>query len=274
MDLSTLANFLVAVGTFILAFYTYKLARSNDITVKNSQDQLEELKNQYKISNMREKAILLNATTIPMLKKKIDELCNYLDNNEFIKYEGSISNPIQKMAPNCFIDIVRSDIIFIITNEEIHLVYTTDEYLRKNISNAIDFLNKYHTNARELEKLINIVFSSKPPNLFIKDSKEMGLSEFGTGFTNTLRPIEDFLSVVYIVARTGSKKAYTNGSIDIINLIERRYNDLHSAAVTDPESKRIYDDIQTRLIDIKSNLTNAYYEIQKLQEIWQNEFII
>jgi hypothetical protein len=53
--LITISNILVALGTIVLAYYTYKLARSNDLTVKNSQNQLEELKKQYSISNLREK---------------------------------------------------------------------------------------------------------------------------------------------------------------------------------------------------------------------------
>lgn len=257
---SSLSNVSVAIGTIFLAILTYRS------TI--------ELKKQYKNSIMREKAMLINTKTIPLLKKKIEELCSYLGNDEFIKFEGGISNPVLKITPNCFIDIVRSENAFTVVNEEIYLIYTADDYFKNHMGSAVSSINMYHKNALELEKLVKSVFNSETPDSFIRHSKEIGLSEFGTDFTNTLRPIEDFLSIVYIVARTGSKNAYTNGSVNIINLIKRRYDELHSAALADPESKRISTEIQVKLRDINANISDAYDEIKKLEELWQNKFII
>lgn len=257
---SSLSNILVAFGTIILAIFSYI--------------SIVELRNHYKTSYMREKALLINVKTIPPLKKKIEELLGYLDNDEFIKFGSSLSNPVLNIVPNCFIDIARFDIIFNIVNEDIHLVYTTDDHLKNHMGSAVSSINMYHKNALELENLIKIVLNSEPPDSFFEHSKEIGLSEFGTDFTNTLRPIEDFLYVVYVVVGTGSKKAYTNGSINIINLIKKRYDELSSVALADSESQHIFNEIQIKLRDINSNLNDAYKEIQKLEELWQNEFII
>jgi hypothetical protein len=73
---------------------------------------------------------------------------------------------------------------------------------------------------------------------------------------------------------TGSRKAYTNGHDTTIQFIKNRYDDFHEVVITDPESQRIYNDIQTKLNNIKNNLTNAFNEIHELDKIWQNESMI
>lgn len=255
----SLSNIFVAIGTIVLAILTYK--------------SIMELKNQYKTSIMREKAIQINAKTIPTIKNKIEELRSCIDKSEFIKYENSILNPILNITPNCFIDIATHDSIFNVVNGEILLIYTTDDHLRKHMGSAITFINMYHKNALELERLVNTVFNSEPPDSFIKYLKELGLSE-STDITNSSRRIEDIFSLVYIIAVTGSSKAYTSGKVTVINLIKDRYGDINSVALTDSESRRTFEAIQTKLCDINSNLNNAYDEILKLEEIWQNKLII
>jgi hypothetical protein len=174
------ANILVAFGTIFLAFYTYKLARSNDLTILNSQNQLKELKKQYYNNNLREKAISIYPI-ISILEDKINEILKYLDNDEFIKYENR-KNPILKIVSNSFIDIVTSSSkplnVFSIVNNEIFLVYVKDEYFRKYMGNAINFLNMYYKNVNELEKLVKTVFDSNPPEPFTKYLKMCGISDF------------------------------------------------------------------------------------------------
>lgn len=268
--LITISNILVALGTIVLAYYTYKLAHSNDLTIKNSQNQFEELKKQYSISNLREKAISINPI-ISIFKNKIDELLNYLNKDEFIKYENG-TNPVLKILPNSFTDIVKSynkfSNVFRIVNNEIFLVYITDEHFRKYMGNAINFLNIYYKNAHELEKLVKTAFDSKPPESFIEYLKGYNLHDFYSSRA------KEFLSVVYVIAVTGSRMAYTSGHGDITQFIENRYDDFHDVIITDTESQHIYYEIQTRLNNIRDSLTSAYSEIQMLDKIWQNEFII
>lgn len=275
---STSANVLVAIATGVLALYTYKLARSNDLTVKNSQNQLEELKKQYKISNMREKAKLIDTTTIPTLKQKIAELCTHLDKKTYIKKDNIQKEPLLKLVPNHFVDAIRDDNIFKIINEKIVLTYTEDNNLVQHMNIAIGSLNDYRTNACNLEKLIKSAYDSKPPDSFIQALDKICTNESKVNCVgNVIKPYDlkdsDFFAL-YFLAMTGSKNAYKSGHSDVIKLLDKHFEELQSAATIDSESHLVFNEIQTELSDIRYNLTNAFDEIQKLHELWQNDFII
>lgn len=257
--IGSLSNISVAIGTIILAILTYK--------------SIIEPKNQYKTDILRGKAIQINAKTIPLLKKKIEELSSYIDKKEFIKFESGRLDPSLKITSNCFIDILKEDVIFNIVNEEIYLIYTADDYLKKHMGSAITFINMYHKNALELERLVNIVLNSEIPDSFSKYLEKLGFPEL-INTTNSLGRVRNFVSLVYIVSVTGSSKAYTSGRVTIIDLIKDRYNDLNSAALEDSESRHIFEEIQTKIHELDSNLNNAYGEIQKLEKIWQNKYVM
>ncbi len=230
-----------------------------------------------KKSNVREKARSIDATIVPMLKQKISDLCVLLTGRAYIEYDDLQPKPVLKLAPNYFIEAVKSDSfcsIFNIENEKIVLIYTKDSNLKKHMNRALDYFNDYQKRAHRLEELIESLNTSKPPSSFVQTSMKIGVDELGedTVKSYTLKD-KDFFSL-YFLAMTGSKNAYKRGTSFVIKLLEDRFEDIQYAAVNNPENSLIYNEIETEISGIKLDLKKAYDEIQKLHEVWQNELII
>ena len=230
--------------------------------------------NKTKKSHIREKAKSINSSTIPNLNKTINELNVYLDNKTYIKYDKLQPKPILRLNPNLFIDMVRLSDIFKIIDEKIILIYTKDEYLKQHMPIILSHLNDYHTSACKLEKLIDSLNISKPPQPLIDIFKEISIIEFGQNKVNTLSPKDEDLFALYFLSLTGSKNSYKSGTSFIIDLLDKRFDDLQLAAVNNSEHKDTFNNIQTEIKNIKFSLTGALDEIQKLHEIWQNELSI
>ena len=227
-----------------------------------------------KKSNIREKAKSINSKTIPILNQKINELDVYLDEKTYIKFDKVQAKPILKLNPNHFIDAVKSCNIFKIVDEKIILIYTKDTHLKRHMSIILSHLNDYHTSAYKLEKLIESLNNSKPPESFILTLKEISIDEFGEERVNALGPKNNDIFALYFLSLTGSQNSYKSGAVFVIDLLEKRFDDLQSAAVNDSEHKATFYIIQTEIKNIKVSLTGAFDEIQKLHEMWQNKLII
>lgn len=260
--LSNLANICVAFGTILLAILTYR--------------SMIELKKQYKFNYMRDKAKLIETTTIKPLIQKIDELRNYIDEKKYIRYDQIEKEPLIKLLKNSF--LVQSYDIFKIDNGKIVLIYNEDSNLTQYMNKALNYLNDYHINASNLEKLVNAVYKSNIPYSFIQVVDEIIIKESRIHpKTNVMNPYEiddNDKSKLYFLIVFGSTKGYEAGSSTIIMLLNNYYNDLQSAVANDSEIQLLFNEIQNELSNINFNLNNAYDEIQKLHEIWQNEFII
>lgn len=224
-----------------------------------------------KKNHTREKAKSINSNTIPILNQKIDELNEYLDEKTYIKYDKLQKTPIQKLNPNHFIDVVKSYNIFKIESGKIILTYTKDKYLRRHMKIILSRLNDYHTSAGKLEKLIESLTSSKPPKSFILTLEDICINEIGENAKNLKD--DDFFALYYL-SLTGSKNAYKSGSRFVIDLLNKRFDDLQSAADNNSDLKSTFNIIKTEIELIKVSLTGASDEIQKLREIWQNELRI
>ena len=146
------------------------------------------------------------------------------------------------------------------------------------MNKALNYLNDYYINASNLEKLVNSVYKSNIPFSFIQVVDEIIIKESRIHpKTNVMKPYEinfDDKSKLYFLIVFGSKKGYPAGSSTIMMLLNNYYNDLQSAVTNDSEIHLLFNEIQNELRNINFNLNNAYDEIQKLHEIWQNEFII
>jgi len=227
-----------------------------------------------KKSHIREKAKSIDSEIIPILNQKIEELDAYLDKKTYIKFNKLQPKPILKLNPNHFIDVLKLCNIFKDVGEKIILVYTKDEHLKRHMTIILSHLNDYHTSAYKLEKLIESLNGSKPPESFIRIVNEISISEFGKNRVIALSPKNEDFFALYFLSLTGSKNAYKSGSSFVIELLEKRFDDLQSAAVNDSEHKATFKIIQTEIKNIKISLTGAFDEIQELHEIWQNELSI
>ena len=226
-----------------------------------------------KKSHVREKAKSIDSELIPILNRKIKELDAYLDEKAYIKFDKLQSKPILKLNPNHFIDVVKSCNIFRIVGDKIILVYTKDKNLKRHMTIILSHLNDYHTSACKLEKLIESLNGSKLPESFIRIVNEISISEFGQNRVNALSPKNEDIFALYFLSLTGSQNSYKKGAVFVIDLLEKRFDDLQSA-INDSEHKDTFNIIQTEIKNIKVSLTDASDEIQKLHEMWLNKLII
>ena len=180
-------------------------------------------------------------------------------------------SPTLKLDPNYFIDVAKACNIFKIKGEKIVLTYTKDKYLKTHMAIILSHLNDYHTSACKLDELIKSLCSSEPPKSFILTLNEMCINE-SEEKTKNLK--SDGFFALYFCSLTGSKHAYGSDSLFVMDLLNKRFDDLQSAADNNSELKYTFNVIKTEIELIKISLTGASDEIQKLREIWQNELRI
>jgi hypothetical protein len=231
-----------------------------------------------KKDNIRDKAKSINESTIPALKNKIVGhgeyiFGHYLDGGTYIiEISKTQPKPILQINSDIFIHIAKSFDIFKVVNEEILLIYTKDKHLKKHMNIVLGYLNDYHVNVCKLKKHVESLSNFEPDNEFKQALKELCINEFGEEITNEFRPDDlDFLAL-YVLALTGSNNNYNRGDGHVMGLLERRFDDLQS--ILKSQDAILFNEIQTIVDDIKSDLRYALEEIQKLQETWQEKLII
>jgi len=267
---SSFSNFLVAIGTFLLAFLTYKSTM--------------EIKSQSKLNRLREKAISISSSEIPMLNQKIVELWKFINDNKYILYKDIHFEYKIKLSSDDFVNAVRNFKIFGVVNDKIILTYTEDETINKYMDPILLRINNYRKNVVEINETIETVLKLDPTSSFSHKVKE--LCDYGT-WLELNRNDSTELKLLYHIMLLGSKefeiKIIGENYSSIIALRINKnsgnfgskfdYSQLESALLSDPESKRIYDDIQAKHEEIKSNLSQAQNEIQELDRSLQNKYI-
>ena len=122
--------------------------------------------------------------------------------------------------------------------------------------------------------MIENLNESTIPLKFEEKLRSLLKNEFGGDPLDTEKRLKEFIFISYIISISGSKNSYKSGRSYIVNIIEKRYDDLQYIGISDPKSNDTFSIIQSKLSNILSCLNNLVTEIENLHEEWQNEFII
>ena len=227
-----------------------------------------------KNSHIREKAKEIDKGELAALKSLITTVKSFFDNRDFITFDEKNSKGDLKNDVNYFIENIDVSGIFKIDNDEIVLSYKKDKILNGHMKQILLCLNKYQINVSHLRKNLSDLNISKSLNEFEDDIREIIVDEFDTDKFATEKRKEEFLSVLYIVALTGSDNSYKSGRTFVITLIEKRFHDLQKIVIDNPKSHILFSEIKTDIENINHNLETAIKEIQALHYDWQNEHMI
>jgi len=173
-----------------------------------------------------------------------------------------------------FTEILENSRIFKVKDSKISLIYQKDGILRKHAKIIIQNLENYYTELSQLKNMIeNFNESNIPPN-FEENLRILLKNEFGGDCLENENRLNEFLFISYMISISGSKNSYKSGRTCIVDIIEKRYDDLQSIARKNPESNETFSIIQNRLANIISCQSKLINEIEELHEEWQNKLII
>ena len=179
-----------------------------------------------------------------------------------------------KTDENYFIENIDDSGIFKIDNDEIVFSYKKDKILNGRMKSILLCLKEYQINASYLRKKLHALNISKSLDEFENDIREIIVDEFDTDKFATESRKEEFLSVLYIIALTGSDNSYKSGRTFVITLIKKRFYDLQKIVMDNPKSYILFSEFKTDIENINRNLITAIKEIQALHDDWQNEHMI
>ena len=223
-----------------------------------------------KKSHIREKAKEIDKGELASLKSLIITVNSLFENKDFIKFDEKNSKEYLKNNENYFIENVDVSGIFKIDNDEIVLSYKKDKILNGHMKSILSCLKEYQLSASNLRKNLRDLNISEILNEFENDIMEIIVDEFGADKFAMENRKEEFLSVLYIIALTGSNNSYTSGRTFVIQLIKKRFHDLQKIVIDNPNSRILFNEIKTDIENINSNLITAIKEIQALHDDWQN----
>ena len=227
-----------------------------------------------KRSHIKEKAKEIDKGELADLKKLIITVKSSFDDKNFIILNNKNSKCNMKNDENYFIENIDDSGIFKIDNDEIVFSYKKDKILNGHMKTILLCLKEYQINASHLRKTLRDLNIFKSLNEFENDIREIIVDEFDTDKFATESRKEEFLSVLYIIALTGSDNSYKSGRTFVITLIEKRFHDLQKIVMDNPKSHTRFNEIKTDIENINRNLITAIKEIQALHDDWQNEHMI
>ena len=227
-----------------------------------------------KNSNIREKAKLLDEGTMKDLKARANEVKKHIDGKNFISFmEGNMAATLIFNKYE-YVDILEDSKVFIEKDRKISLIYQKDRILKKHANIIIQNLENFQSETSSLKDMIENLNESTIPLKFEEKLRSLLKNEFGGDPLDTEKRLKEFLFISYIISISGSKNSYKSGRSYIVNIIEKRYDDLQYIGISDPKSNDTFSIIQSKLSNILSCLNNLVTEIENLHEEWQNEFII
>jgi hypothetical protein len=226
-----------------------------------------------KRSHIKEKAKEIDKGELADLKNLIITVKSSFDDKNFIVLDKKTKYNM-KNDENYFIENIDDSGIFKIDNDEIVFSYKKDKILNEHMNLILLCLKEYKMNVSHLRKNLRDLNISKIHNGFENDIRGIIVDEFGTDKFATENRKEEFLSVLYIIALTGSNNSYKSGRTFVITLIEKRFHDLQKIVMDNPKSYIIFNEIKTDIENINRNLITAIREIQTLHDDWQNEHMI
>jgi len=225
-----------------------------------------------KKSNIREKAMKLNEEIMKdlknhslIVKKQIIEL-NYIS---FVERKNGVTFEIHENFNFLF-----NYSIFKIKDNKITLTYQRDRILKKHADIIIENIEKYRLELSFLENNINKLNISNVPPDFENNLRELIKDLHGRDDLDRGERLNEFLFISYVVAISGSKNSYKSGRTCIIDIIKKRYDDLQDIVKSNSNSMNTFVRIEYSLNTILSSLDNIVYEIEYLEEDWQNKLII
>lgn len=223
-----------------------------------------------KKSHIKEKSQEIDKGELADLKSLIITIKSLFDNKDFILFNEKNPKEYLKTNENYFIENVDVSGIFKIENDEIVLSYKKDKILNRHMKSIFLCLKEYQLSVSHLRKNLRDLNISEILNEFENDIREIIVDEFGADKFAMENRKEEFLSVLYIIALTGSNNSYTSGRTFVLQLIKKRFYDLQKIVIDNPNSLIIFNEIKTDIENINRNLITAIKEIQALHDDWQN----
>ena len=227
-----------------------------------------------KKSHIREKAKEIDKGELASLKNLIITVNSFFDDKYFMTFDEKNSNGDLKTDENYFIKNIDVSGIFKIDNYEIVLSYKKDKILNRHMKTIMTCLKEYQMSISHLRKNLDDLNISENIDDFENDIREIIVDEFDVDKFATESRKEEFLSILYMIALTGSDNSYKSGRTFVITLIEKRFHDLQKIVMDNPKSHILFNEIKSDIENINSNLITAIGEIQALHDDWQNEHMI
>ena len=252
-----ISSILIIVSPFVLLYVSKR--HKNDET---------------KRSHIKEKAKEIDKGELADLKNLIITVKSSFDDKNFIVLDEKNPKCNMKNDENYFIKNIDDSGIFKIDNNEIVFSYKKDKILNGHMKSILLCLKEYQVNVSHFKKNLLDSNNSEILNEFENDIRGIIVDEFGIDKFATESRKEEFLSVLYIVALTGSYNSYKNGRNFVIILIKNRLYDLQKIVIANPKSHILFSEIKTDIENINHNLNTVIKEIQALHDDWQNEQMI
>ena len=205
MNISTLSNIAVALGTILLAYFTYKLASSTDKSINNSQNQLEFLKKQNEILMNQQNPYLqftdlkFHKNTISFSIENIGEV-NAYNVGVFWRFnpvllvglseEGGKLGDLLKFPDEYKKAIVKD----FYSNEYAPIqesVFLTSDYIKKSLedpSSKISTLKKLYDSGKLKEHYPNLIFTHADLRILYSDNKGIIVHNGCINYPNTESP--------------------------------------------------------------------------------------
>jgi hypothetical protein len=227
-----------------------------------------------KNSNIREKAKVIDEGTMKDLKTRANEVKKHIDEENFISFrEGNMAATLIFNKYE-YVNILEDSNIFTVKDGKISLIYQKDRILKKHANIIIQNLKIFQSETYSLKDMIENLNKSNIPPKFEENLRSLLEDEFGGDCLDTEKRLKEFLFISYVISISGSKNSYKSGRSYIVDIIEKRYDDLQYIGRSNPKSNDTFSIIQNNLSNIRSCLNNLVTEIENLHEEWQNEFII
>lgn len=260
-------------GIAAILYFGDKWKQNDNQDINNIQDKWEQNENQD-ISNIRDKAALLNEGIMKDLKTRAIEIKKHIKQKDYISFRKSSIKAILKFNDCEFAAILDESGIFKVKDNKISLIYINDRILIKHADIIIQNLEMFQNTVFELKDLIESLIDSDIPAGFENKLRILIKEDTGEDCLDKGKRLKEFLFITYLVSVSGSENSYKNGRTCIINIIQKRYDDLHNIIMGDPKSKDLCLSIEHRMNNIQSCLNDLINEIEYLHEDWQNKLII